>query len=51
MTDDMRARIAELEEALQAAEAAMSIVEPRSDKRKYLECLEIVRAALKDDGR
>jgi hypothetical protein len=39
-------RIVILEAALKTAEAAMSIVEPRSDKAQYLEAFEAVRAAL-----
>jgi len=37
----------DLFEALDACEAAMSIVEPRSNKAQYLEVLEQARAALK----
>jgi len=35
--------------ALKWAEAVMSIVEPRSDKAEYLECLGAVRRALQDN--
>lgn len=41
-----RALLAKCREALGHAEAVMSIVEPRSDKREYLAALEDVRAAL-----
>ena len=37
-----------LREALKWAEAIMSIVEPRSDKAEYLECLAAIRKALED---
>lgn len=43
-----RAEIERLREALDAAEACMSIVEPRSDKAEYLRTLGVVRAALKE---
>jgi hypothetical protein len=39
--------IARLRAALKHAEAVLSIVPPRSDKREYLECLSVVREALK----
>ena len=39
-------RIAQLEAALRKAETVMMIVEPRSDKREYLETLQAIRAAL-----
>jgi hypothetical protein len=44
---DARNATAGLFEALDACEAAMSIVEPRSNKAQYLEVLEQARAALK----
>jgi len=41
------AEIARLTDALDQAEAVISIVEPRSDKAEYLRVLGVVRAALK----
>src|SRR5688500_7994290 len=43
---EQRAEIERLRAALVKAEAVMSIVEPRSDKREYLETLFDVREAL-----
>lgn len=40
------ALIAELVEALDQAEACMSIVEPRSDTKEYVRILGVIRAAL-----
>lgn len=42
------ARVRELEEACEHAEAVMSIVEPRSNKAEYLECVAKLRAAIAD---
>lgn len=47
---NLRAENAELREALEIAEAAMSIVEPRSDKAKYLDALRDVRKTLSAVG-
>ena len=44
--DRQAERIAQLEAALRKAETVMMIVEPRSDKREYLETLQAIRAAL-----
>jgi hypothetical protein len=44
---DARNAMAGLFEALDACEAAMSIVEPRSNKAQYLEVLAQARAALR----
>ena len=38
--------VPDMYEALEQAEACMSIVEPRSDKAEYLRILDVVRAAL-----
>ena len=46
----LAARVGEQHTALKWAEAVMSIVEPRSDKAEYLECLTAVRQALASDG-
>lgn len=40
------ARVKRLQAALRHAEAVMTLVAPRSDKKAYLECLDDVRAAL-----
>jgi hypothetical protein len=42
-------RVQKMEEALTNAEAVMSIVQPRSHKAQYLECLEQIRAALQPE--
>ena len=47
--DRLAARMGEQHTALKWVEAVMSIVEPRSDKAEYLECLTAVRLALASD--
>ena len=45
---ELRTACAAKDVTLKWAEAIMSIVEPRSDKAEYLECLASIRKALKD---
>ena len=48
--DRLAAKMGEKDTALKWAEAVMSIVEPRSDKAEYMECLAAVRQTLASDG-
>ena len=45
-TDDLRAVLRDLYDALESCETVMMIVQPRSHTREYLACLDQARAAL-----